>query len=280
MVTITPRADAPGPILEARNLTKRFRSGGHFGQSHLVTAVSDVTLSIDRGEAFGLVGESGSGKTTLGRLLLRLEEPTEGTIGFDGTDITHLKGDALRRIRPLIQIVFQDPFTALNPWMTVGQALAEPLKIHRKLQGAQLSNEIARLLDIVGLSAAVQNRRPKEFSGGQRQRVCLARALALKPELLVLDEPTSALDVSVQAQILNLLQDLRREMGLTYLFISHDLAVVSHICDRVGVMRRGNLLEIASREEFITSPSHEYTRALRDAVPEIGRPLAETAEVA
>jgi ABC-type oligopeptide transport system ATPase subunit len=261
------------PLIEIQGLSKTFRSGGNFGRGHTVQAVSDVSLSIDEGEAFGLVGESGSGKTTLGRLLLRLEEPTAGTIRFDGHDITHLEGAALRNLRPSMQMVFQDPFTSLNPWMTIGQALAEPLRIHRKLRGAELDREIARLLDLVGLPGTSKDRRPREFSGGQRQRVCLARALALEPRLIVLDEPTSALDVSVQAQLLNLLRDLRREFKLTYVFISHDLAVVSYVCDRIGVMRFGVLLEIASREDFITNPWHAYTRELRDAVPEVGREL-------
>jgi ABC-type glutathione transport system ATPase component len=282
-VTERIRAEQTGtalPILEARRLTKRFRSGGHFGQAHVVTAVDDVSLTIARGEAFGLVGESGSGKTTLGRMLLRLEEPSEGAILFEGQDITHRRGGELRRLRPSMQIVFQDPFTALNPWMTVSQAIGEPLQVHRGLGGSSLTAEVARLLDLVGLPAAAASRRPKEFSGGQRQRICLARALALQPKLLVLDEPTSALDVSVQAQILNLLQNLRREMGLTYIFVSHDLAVVGYLCDRVGVMRRGRLLEVLSRDTFVTVPGHAYTRALRDALPEIGRPLDVTEVVA
>lgn len=278
-VTNGPPSEAR-PIIEARNVTKRFRTGGSFGLAHTVTAVDDVSLSIQAGEAFGLVGESGSGKTTLGRLLLRLEEPTSGKIVFEGNDVTHLREAELRAIRPHMQMVFQDPFTSLNPWMTIGQTLAEPLKIHRRLSGDALRREISRLLDAVGLPTNSAQRLPREFSGGQRQRVCLARALTLQPRLLVLDEPTSALDVSVQAQILNLLGELRREFGLTYLFISHDLAVVSHVCDRIGVMRFGVLLEIATREEFIRRPAQDYTRALRDAVPEIGRPLLEPVEVA
>jgi ABC-type glutathione transport system ATPase component len=263
------------PIVEARGLTKRFRSGGSFGKGHDVLAVSEVSLAIQPGEAFGLVGESGSGKSTLGRLLLRLEEPTAGTILFEGEDITHLREGALRRIRPHMQVVFQDPFNALNPSMTIGQAIAEPLRLIRGLRGDAVTAEMRRLLDIVGLPASSRDRLPKAFSGGQRQRICLARALALQPRLLVLDEPTSALDVSVQAQILNLLRDMRRELGLSYLFISHDLAVVAYLCERIGVMRHGVLLEVASREQFVTSPAHAYTRALRDAVPEIGRPLPE-----
>jgi ABC-type glutathione transport system ATPase component len=267
------------PLVDIQHLTKRFRSGGNFGRGQEVVAVSDVSLSIGVGEAFGLVGESGSGKTTLGRLLLRLEEATSGSIRFEGTDITHLGGTALRRIRPRMQMVFQDPFTSLNPWMSIGRALAEPLTIHRGLRGPSLEHEIVRLLDLVGLPAASRERRPREFSGGQRQRICLARALALEPRLIVLDEPTSALDVSVQAQLLNLLADLRNEFKLTYVFISHDLAVVSYLCDRIGVMRHGELLEIAAREAFLVQPKHAYTRALRDAVPEIGRALPESALV-
>jgi ABC-type glutathione transport system ATPase component len=271
-----PDAGAPPrPIIEAHALTKRFRAGGSLGRGHEVTAVTAVSLAILPGESFGLVGESGSGKTTLGRLLLRLEEPTEGTILFEGDDITHRREAALRRLRPRMQMVFQDPFTSLNPWMTVGRALAEPLRIHHGLHGPALRREVARLLDLVGLPAAYAERRPRQFSGGQRQRIGLARALALRPRLLVLDEPTSALDVSVQAQILNLLRDLQRELKLTYLFISHDLAVVGHLCNRVGVMRHGELLEVAPREVFVTAPRHAYSQALRAAVPEVGRPLAE-----
>jgi ABC-type glutathione transport system ATPase component len=262
------------PLVELQHLTKKFRSGGNFGRGHAVTAVSDVSLAIYEGEAFGLVGESGSGKTTLGRLLLRLEDATSGSIAFEGRDITHLGSSALRTIRPRMQMVFQDPFTSLNPWMTIGQALAEPLHIHRGLRGADLERESVRLLDLVGLPSTSLQRRPREFSGGQRQRICLARALALQPRLIVLDEPTSALDVSVQAQLLNLLRDLRREFNLTYVFVSHDLAVVAYLCDRIGVMRFGVLLEVASRETFVSDPAHAYTRALRDTVPEVGRELA------
>ena len=268
-----------GPVIEARALTKRFRAGGSFGRGHEVTAVSDVSLVVHAGEAFGLVGESGSGKTTLGRLLLRLEEPTSGAIIYQGMDITRLRGGALRRVRPGMQMVFQDPWSSLNPWMTVHRALAEPLRIHRGLRGAALDSEIERLLAMVGLPTNAKRRLPKEFSGGQRQRIGIARALALNPRLIVLDEPTSALDVSVQAQMLNLLRDLQRELKLTYVFISHDLAVVGHVCDRVGVMRNGVLLEVAGREHFVTNPSHPYTRALRDGVPEIGRPLSTNMNV-
>lgn len=238
--------------------------------------MNDVSLAIRAGESFGLVGESGSGKSTLGRLLLRLEEPTDGTILFEGVDISHMSEGSLRPLRRHMQMVFQDPFTALNPSMDIGRAIAEPLKLRRGLRGEEVTGEVIRLLDVVGLPASSQGRLPKEFSGGQRQRICLARALALEPRLLILDEPTSALDVSVQAQILSLLRDMRREFGLTYLFISHDLAVVAYMCERIGVMRYGELLELASREQFVLQPDHPYTRALRDAVPEIGRPLPET----
>ncbi|MGI9148725.1 MAG: ATP-binding cassette domain-containing protein [Chloroflexota bacterium] len=269
--------DSRPPLVELQQVTKRFRSGGTVGRGHEVVAVDEVSLTIQTGEAFGLVGESGSGKTTLGRLLIRLEDASSGHIWFDGADITQLGGVALRRIRPRMQMVFQDPFTSLNPWMTIRRALAEPLAIHRGLRGAALDREIGRLLDLVGLPLASRDRLPREFSGGQRQRICLARALALEPRLIVLDEPTSALDVSVQAQLLNLLRDLRREFQLTYLFISHDLAVVSYVCDRIGVMRHGLLLEVASRESFVVAPKHEYTRSLRDAVPEVGQLLVDHA---
>jgi oligopeptide transport system ATP-binding protein len=275
-----PRGDVPETILEARSVTKRFRAGGSFGRGHEVVAVKNVSLEIRAGESVGLVGESGSGKTTLGRLLLRLEEPTEGSILFRGMDITHMRQSELGPVRREMQIVFQDPFSALNPWMSVAQAIGEPLWLRRGLRGDAVTREVIRLLDIVGLPATSKDRLPKEFSGGQRQRIGLARALALEPRLLVLDEPTSALDVSVQAQILNLLRDMRRELGLTYLFISHDLAVVSYICTRIGVMRHGELLEVASREQFVEQPAHPYTRALRDAVPEIGRPLPDEPSLA
>jgi len=263
----------PRPLLEVRGVTKVFRSGGSFGKAHLVQAVNNVSFDILPGEAFGLIGESGSGKSTLGRLLLRLEKPTDGQIMFEGTDIAPLPDVQLRRLRAGMQMVFQDPFNALNPSMSIRRALAEPLKIHRKLRGKALDDEIKRLLEIVGLSASTQHRMPKEFSGGQRQRVCLARTLALQPRLIVLDEPTSALDVSVQAQIINLLVDLKQQLNLTYIFISHDLSVVGQVCDRIGVMKRGELLEVTSRDQFVVNPQTEYARSLRDAVPEIGRPL-------
>jgi ABC-type oligopeptide transport system ATPase subunit len=274
--------EAVKPLIEARDLVKRFRAGGSFGHGHDVIAVKNVSLSVYPGEAFGLVGESGSGKTTLGRMLLRLEEPTSGQILYDGKDITHLHGSELRQLRSAIQIVFQDPYQALNPWMSIRQAISEPLKLFRGLKGVELERELAKLLEMVGLPASSQKRLPREFSGGQRQRICLARALALKPSLLVLDEPTSALDVSVQAQIINLLRELQRELNLTYVFISHDLAVVGQVCDRVGIMRYGELLEITTRDQFITAPTNAYSRTLRDAVPEVGKllPLMQAQEEA
>ncbi|HVW91508.1 MAG TPA: ATP-binding cassette domain-containing protein [Devosia sp.] len=265
----------PLPVIEVRGVTKVFRAGGTFGAAHLVTAVKNVSFEVMPGEAFGLIGESGSGKSTLGRLMLRLEEPTDGQILFARTDIAHLPAPQLRRLRAGMQMVFQDPFNALNPSMTIRRALAEPLRIHRKLRGTALEAEIKRLLEMVGLPASAQDRLPREFSGGQRQRICLARALTLEPRLIVLDEPTSALDVSVQAQIINLLLDLKRELNLTYIFISHDLSVIGQVCDRIGVMRYGEMLEISSRDQFITAPENDYSRTLRDAVPEIGRPLPE-----
>jgi peptide/nickel transport system ATP-binding protein len=270
---VADRERRPWPVIEVRGVSKVFRGGGTFGASHMVTAVKDVSFEVMPGEALGLIGESGSGKSTLGRLMLRLEEPTDGQILFAGTDIAHLGGEELRRLRAGMQMVFQDPFNALNPSMTIRRALAEPIRIHRKLRGGELDDEIARLLEMVGLSPSAQNRMPREFSGGQRQRICLARALSLQPKLIVLDEPTSALDVSVQAQIINLLVDLKEQLDLTYVFISHDLSVIGQVCDRIGVMRRGEMLEIGDRDRFITDPQTDYSRALRDAVPEIGRPL-------
>ena len=265
----------PYPVLDVRMVTKIFRTGGNFGSKHDVTAVKNVSFEVAQGEAFGLIGESGSGKSTLGRLLLRLEEPTDGNILFGRVDIAHMPPAELRKLRAGMQMVFQDPFNALNPSMTVDAALAEPLRLQRGLKGRELGREIDRLLDMVGLTPRARPRKPKEFSGGQRQRICLARALALQPRLLVLDEPTSALDVSVQAQIINLLGDLKAELNLTYVFISHDLSVVAQLCDRIGVMRYGELLEVSDRATFIDRPQTDYSRTLREAVPEIGRPLPE-----
>ncbi len=261
-------AGAP-PLLSVRALRKDFTTGrrGLFSKTGIIRAVDNVSFDIGLGETLGLVGESGCGKTTTGRLILRLEEPTSGAITFDGTDVLALPPKALRDRRRDMQIVFQDPLGALNPRMTVGEIIAEPLVIHRVGDGVSREARLRELLGLVGLASYHASRFPHEFSGGQRQRVCIARALALSPRFIVCDEAVSALDVSIQAQILNLLQDLKRQLGLTYLFISHDLGVIRHISDHVAVMYLGEIVEIASKRDIFDVPRHPYTKALLDSVP-------------
>jgi oligopeptide/dipeptide ABC transporter ATP-binding protein len=258
-------------LLRTEGLTKHFvQSDGFLSRRRrTVRAVDDVTLEVRRGETFGLVGESGSGKTTLGKLILRLIEPTGGSVRLENQDVTTLSGADLRAFRAQAQMVFQDPYSSLNPKMKIRDVVGEPLVVHRRLAGQALDAEVARLLELVHLNPAQMERKPHEFSGGQRQRIGIARALALRPRLLILDEPTSALDVSVQAQVVELLDELRRELGLTFVFISHDLALVSLLCDRIGVMYLGRLVEVAPTEQLFRDPGHPYTRALLASVPRL-----------
>jgi oligopeptide transport system ATP-binding protein len=257
-------------LLEVRNLVKHFPVGGGMfgGPVATVRAVDDVSFSVRRGETVGLVGESGCGKTTTGRCILQLERPTSGQILFEGTDLTTLPAEELRVLRRRIQVIFQDPYSSLNPRMTIGQILAEPIKVHRIIpEKAARAERVRALLAQVGLLPQHAHRYPHQLSGGQRQRVGIARALATEPSLIICDEPVSALDVSIQAQIINLLEELQSRLGLTYLFIAHDLSVVRHISDRVVVMYLGKIAEVADRNALYEAPVHPYTRALLSAVP-------------
>ena len=258
------------PILEVRNLVKHFPIGGGVfgGPPALIKAVDGVSFSIRRGETLGLVGESGCGKTTTGRCILQLEKPTAGEILFEGRDLAALPEGELRKVRRRLQVIFQDPYSSLNPRMTVGQIIAEPLAVHRIVPDrAARATRVRELLGHAGLLPAMARRYPHELSGGQRQRVGIARALAMEPALIVCDEPVSALDVSIQAQIINLLEELQAEFGLTYLFVAHDLSVVRHISDRVAVMYLGKIVEITDRKTLYEDPQHPYTKALLSAVP-------------
>jgi oligopeptide transport system ATP-binding protein len=263
--------EANGPLVEVQDLKMYFpvKSGVIFQRTVAnVRAVDGVSFSVKRGETLGLVGESGCGKTTLGRCILQLYRPTAGSISYDGQDLSKLSGSELRRMRRRIQVIFQDPYSSLNPRMTAGNIVGEPLRIHHLVNGKQeYRTRVEELFTIVGLSPYMVDRFPHEFSGGQRQRIGIARALALNPEFIVCDEPVSALDVSIQAQIINLLEELQEQFGITYLFIAHDLAVVRHISDRVAVMYLGRIVEIASRNDIYENPTHPYTQALLSAVP-------------
>jgi oligopeptide transport system ATP-binding protein len=256
------------PIVEVKRLTKHFRrSRGWMQLATVTTAVDDVSFAIDEGETFGLVGESGSGKTTTGRCILRLIEPTSGEVRFKGEDVLTFSRPRLRAARRDMQIVFQDPYSSLNPRLRAGAIVEEPLIVHKVGTTADRAARIAELFALVGLDPAWRTRYPHEFSGGQRQRIGLARALALSPSFVIADEPVSALDMSVQAQIVNLLIDLQDRLKLTYLFIAHDLRLVEHICNRVAVMYRGRIVELAPTSALFTSPRHAYTQALLSAVP-------------
>jgi ABC-type oligopeptide transport system ATPase subunit len=256
------------PLLEVRNLVKEFsRKHGFFRAASTVRAVDGVSFTIAEGETFGLVGESGSGKTTTGRCILRLIEPTSGEVRFKGEDVLSFSRARLRQSRRDMQIVFQDPYSSLNPRMRVGSIVEEPLVIHGIGDRASRRARAAELFELVGLDPEQLRRYPHQFSGGQRQRIGLARALALNPSLIIADEPVSALDVSVQAQVINLLMDLQERLTLTYLFIAHDLRLVRHICERVAVMYQGRIVEMGATESLFAAPAHPYTRALLSAIP-------------
>lgn len=256
-------------LVQVKNLKKYYEvKAGLFGFSKKeIKAVNDVSFQLNKGETFGLVGESGCGKSTTGRMLMRLTDPTEGQILFEGKDLVKMEGEALRRRRSKFQMIFQDPYASLNPRMTVRSIIEEPLIIHGEKNKAVRVKRVDELMNLVGLNRDQADRYAYEFSGGQRQRIGIARALALNPDLIIADEPVSALDVSIQAQIVNLLQDLQDQLGLTYLFISHDLSVIEHISDRIAVMYLGKIMELADKKSLYAQPLHPYTQALISAIP-------------
>lgn len=255
-------------LIDVRNLKKYFKSkGGFLKKAELVRAVDDVTFEIEEGETLGLVGESGCGKSTCGKTILRLLNPTEGELYFDGVNLFELSQREMNKMRQQMQIIYQDPYSSLDPRMTVGDTIAEPLEVHKVMKGEEKENRVLELIEKVGLDPEHVNRYPHEFSGGQRQRIGLARALALSPKFIVADEPVSALDVSIQAQIINLMMDLQKDLNLTYLFIAHDLSVVKHISDRIAVMYVGKIVELADKLELFFNALHPYTKALLSAVP-------------
>ena len=267
---MSTNGDGSGDLVQIRDLQMYFPvTKGIILQRQVgaIKAVDGVSFNIKQGETLGLVGESGCGKSTTGRAILQLYRPTAGSVIFHGTDLTKLKGEEMRRMRRKVQMIFQDPYASLNPRMTVGDIIGEPIKVHNLRQGKEVRVRVQELLQLVGLNPYFINRYPHEFSGGQRQRIGVARALAVEPEFVVCDEPVSALDVSIQAQIINLLEDLQDRLGLTYLFIAHGLAVVKHISDRVAVMYLGKIVELAEGRELYSMPMHPYTQALLSAVP-------------
>ena len=266
-------------LIQVRNLKKYFPIyRGSIIQRHVgdIKAVDGVSFDIYPGETLGLVGESGCGKTTTGRTILQLYEPTDGQIIFEGVDLTTLKENDLRRMRSHMQMIFQDPYASLNPRMTVGSIVSAPLEVHKIARGKEKRKRVNELLELVGLNPEFVNRYPHEFSGGQRQRIGIARALALSPDLIICDEPISSLDVSIQAQVVNLLEDLQEQLGLTYLFIAHDLSMVRHISDRMAVMYLGKIVEMSNRDEIYLHPLHPYTQALMSAVPVPDPDIIET----
>lgn len=263
-------------LVEVKNLKQYFNIHNHLGEKAYVKAVDDVTFNIYKGETVGLVGESGSGKTTLGRSILRIYDPTSGQIKIDGKDITRIRGSKLLPYRKKMQYIFQDPYASLDPRMTVSDIIGEPLDIHNLTNSkSERADRIRELMRIVGLNTEHASRYPHEFSGGQRQRIGIARAIAVEPEFIVCDEPVSALDVSIRAQIINTLEEMQDRLKLTYLFISHDLGVVKHTCDRVGVMYLGHIVELVEAEELYKSPLHPYTQALLTAMPEPNPDIAK-----
>ena len=256
-------------LLQVKNLRKYFPIGKSFlkqNQKYL-RAVDGISFNLKRGKTVGIVGESGCGKTTMGRTVLRLYEPTDGEIILEGQDIAHLNGEALRKIRPSFQMIFQDPYSSLSPRLPVGELIGEAVRVHKIVPAGDVKDYVMDIMKKCGLQAHFYDRYPHEFSGGQRQRICIAKALALKPKLVICDEPVSALDVSIQAQVINLFKDLQERDNLAYIFISHDLSVVEHISDEVGVMYLGNMVEFGSKDDLFENPMHPYTKSLFSAVP-------------
>ncbi len=256
-------------LLQVKNLKKYFPIGKSFLKKNqrYLKAVDGISFNLKRGKTVGIVGESGCGKTTMGRTVLRLYEPTDGQIIFEGQDIAHLEGEALRKVRPNFQMIFQDPYSSLSPRLPVGELIGEAVKVHKIVPASDIKDYVMDIMKKCGLQSHFYDRYPHEFSGGQRQRICIAKALALSPKLVICDEPVSALDVSIQAQVINLFKDLQERDNLAYIFISHDLSVVEHISDEVGVMYLGNMVEFGSKEEMFENPMHPYTRSLFSAVP-------------